>query len=760
MLKHPTTALAFLLLLVLFSPTRSHAQILFQRTLGATGIEEANDLALADSGRYALTGFTESFSSSRDLLLTLRDSNAAPIWSYASGPTNTDEIAGAAVWLDGYLYVAGQTTESNPGQINGFLQKWDATGNLLGTRTCGTTGGFERYFDVDANADGFLYTSGFTFLNGIDMFISKWDTNLNLIWSRSVGLANSVELGTAGVATSDGGYVMGGTTNSGLGGDDLFIVKLDSTGALVWSRIVGSMMDETITDVIELNHRYFVAGYRFNGGSRLFEITPIDTNGNVGFLRDYGVIGINELEGIAGVGGKIYATGKVSATTIGSGSDVGFVMRVDTSGPVDFAYTYGTSGNESFRDIAVLPNGDFLAAGTSNAIGAGLNEVFLLRSDSLGNANCNLTSLSLPRVSILRPNQPHTAVAQAAGSSASKTWPVSLAVLQPDTYCVGPPPPCIFQTAATLNDTLFCPGDTLIATDITVGNTSREWLANGMPFAGSINPLAAVLVTPGPFTLSLVTSDGSCRDTLTFNLETQAAVPPVLSQLDLCLGQALTATNTTPGATGSVWSISGNVVDTGLVAQITPPVTGTYAIELTSLPSGCTSETDITVLPAPSPNFSFVLNGLTAAFTDLSTGGSNYFWSFGDGATSTQPNPSHIYATPGTYEVCLVLLNAANCQDTLCQMIDVLVARESPIASRITLAPNPARDALRIHLPATLGEVALSCFSSAGQCVGQWRRDAASDPELTIDLHGLAAGVYQLRVVGNGISVDRRFVKW
>ncbi len=68
----------------------------------------------------------------------------------------------------------------------------------------------------------------------------------------------------------------------------------------------------------------------------------------------------------------------------------------------------------------------------------------------------------------------------------------------------------------------------------------------------------------------------------------------------------------------------------------------------------------------PGNDFSFV-------FMDLSAGNPDeWFWDFGDGSTSTEQNPVHLYNTPGIYQVCLEITNSTtNCTDTLCQDITV-----------------------------------------------------------------------------------------
>ncbi len=73
----------------------------------------------------------------------------------------------------------------------------------------------------------------------------------------------------------------------------------------------------------------------------------------------------------------------------------------------------------------------------------------------------------------------------------------------------------------------------------------------------------------------------------------------------------------------------------------------------------------------PAAAFSFAVNGLSAAFTDASAGAITWLWDFGDGNTSTQENPTHNYAAPGTYSVELFIQNDLLSWDTLEQLVTV-----------------------------------------------------------------------------------------
>lgn len=73
----------------------------------------------------------------------------------------------------------------------------------------------------------------------------------------------------------------------------------------------------------------------------------------------------------------------------------------------------------------------------------------------------------------------------------------------------------------------------------------------------------------------------------------------------------------------------------------------------------------------PDAAFSFVRNQLTVAFEDQSTNNpTSWTWSFGDGQTSRQQNPTHTYSTAGTYTVTLTVRNAIG-EDSVSQLVQV-----------------------------------------------------------------------------------------
>jgi PKD repeat protein len=122
------------------------------------------------------------------------------------------------------------------------------------------------------------------------------------------------------------------------------------------------------------------------------------------------------------------------------------------------------------------------------------------------------------------------------------------------------------------------------------------------------------------------------------------------------------------------------------------------------------------------PKFDFKVDKCTVYFTDYSAVGpgtiiTNWHWEFGDGTTSTLPNPTHTYAAAGTYEVCLTVVGVdatgKQCKDRICIKVDVLncdtgLFPDKKAADLVEVYPNPAQDLVKIKFKLnTAGQVTI-----------------------------------------------------
>ncbi|MEL7529678.1 MAG: PKD domain-containing protein [Bacteroidota bacterium] len=212
------------------------------------------------------------------------------------------------------------------------------------------------------------------------------------------------------------------------------------------------------------------------------------------------------------------------------------------------------------------------------------------------------------------------------------------------------------------------------------------------------NP-GVIYVNPGTYTVSLTVSDG-------FNTDTEAKTAYITVFADPVVNFSATPTGgcapltvnfadlSTPGdAPINAWSW--DFGDGNLSSQQNPTHTyasaGSYDLTLVATDAnGCSSTLSLPdhVVASDPPSLSFTATAtnpcqLPYAYSFnpvISPAGSyNYSWDFGDGSFSGQVNPTHIYATPGTYPVMLILSDPNGCADTLSQTLAVQL--QTPVAN-------------------------------------------------------------------------------
>jgi len=106
----------------------------------------------------------------------------------------------------------------------------------------------------------------------------------------------------------------------------------------------------------------------------------------------------------------------------------------------------------------------------------------------------------------------------------------------------------------------------------------------------------------------------------------------------------------------------------------------------------------------PTAAFAWFANGTAAEFRDLSGSGSSpiisYAWDFGDGAASTQPDPTHVYADNGTYLVRLRVRDQADLEGVAAGQVDVRVGEST--GGRSEMNPNINLDIGDVLLPVAI----------------------------------------------------------
>lgn len=218
------------------------------------------------------------------------------------------------------------------------------------------------------------------------MWIIKLNSAGVLSWSRTIGGATS-EQGNSIIQTSDGGYIMSGSASSfGAGGFDLYVVKMDATGVVTWTRTVGNTGSESSWSVIQTSDGgYAVSGWTNSYGAGSFDayVIKLTAAGAVSWTRVLGGTGFDQALSLIQTSDGGYAfTGRTSS--FGAGSNDLYVVKLTAAGAVSWTQTVGGTGNEFAWSIIQTTDGGYAIAGYTNSFGAGLDDLYVVKLDATG----------------------------------------------------------------------------------------------------------------------------------------------------------------------------------------------------------------------------------------------------------------------------------------------------------------------------------------------------------------------------------------
>lgn len=103
---------------------------------------------------------------------------------------------------------------------------------------------------------------------GYDIYIIKLNQTGSLQWTKTIG-GTGDDIGHSIILTRDGGYaIVGSTTSFGAGGADMYIIKLNNNGNLQWNKIIGGSDNDNAYSILQtIDGSYLIAGYTLSFGA-------------------------------------------------------------------------------------------------------------------------------------------------------------------------------------------------------------------------------------------------------------------------------------------------------------------------------------------------------------------------------------------------------------------------------------------------------------------------------------------------------------
>ncbi len=432
--------------------------------VGGTGNDEGNCVSNDENGNCYITGYFQSStitfanttltnSGAADIFVLKYDGNSYQVWAKSSGGVGNDLGCGVSTSTFGnvlLLFITGSFNSSpymafgstnlpnsNAGGGNVFIVRYFASSGSM-TWAKSASGFFnDEGKSITTDVNGNTYVTGYfdspaiafgtTTLQNAGGFVVKYSPSGNVLWAQRVGdYGNSVSTDTSGnvfvVGYFNSSTITLGTTtltNSGSNNNDIFIVKYDPTGSVLWAKsaggtsgkighcsstdpsgnvlVIGSFLSGTIT---------FETDTFSSGLSNIF-LAKYSASGNLLWAQSFGGSDDDDGRGVStDASGNVLITGGFKSPTITfgaitltntGGSHAFFIVKCSPSGNALWAKSAGGSNVDMGRNVSTDASGNILVTGmfSSPAITFGtttLNnvdvpnlDVFIVKYSASGN---------------------------------------------------------------------------------------------------------------------------------------------------------------------------------------------------------------------------------------------------------------------------------------------------------------------------------------------------------------------------------------
>ncbi len=753
----------FLILAVLlcFATELIHAQT-FEKSYGGPGTETGVDVATLTDQSIILVGTSNSYGNGGDdIVVTKTDSAGLLLWSRYFGGLYNDKGKGVAIGSDNAIYACGVKMGASAGTEDILLTKISKDGVVLWTKTYGGTN-TDVVNDIAFRADK-IYMIGSTKSYGAgqdDIYFIKTDTAGNVITTKTIGTTGD-DLGNSISKTADGNLLIGGRSDF-IPATEVFVAKINLLGDTLWTKRFDCNAQTSVissiaaTAVIELSDKQILVSGTGNDNTNFVKAFHIrlDAFGNQIYLKFFS-----------------YTNTYVLAIDAISTSNGGYIIssdypsglnKYDNTGTLIWRRTYqnryygsGYQDSNTSGRLAKSTGGKILFTGTSYLVN-GSKEIYLAKLDSNGiaystpdpviTASSTLTFCEGDSVQLTVPLgyqfyqwQKFGAATQTyyAGYSNKFTAKQSggylcvmiksngVRITSYVTVIVNPLPQATISSSGSVN---FCAASGESTTlNVPAGYTSYQWKLSGIVINGATSNTYVANAT-GSYNVTLTNGCGILN---TAAINVFATLPPTCSlgcpsndcnQLP-CSGLGdLVATNYGSGAIYK-WYFNSTLIATTTIPNIHAQNAGTYSCEVTTSCGVSLSNTFTVYANSTYPNNNIIVTtppsgcgaGTSILLTAPNLYSSYYQWYLNNSPISGANSSTYIATINGDYSLS-EYNNAGNCTGLIRTYPITFTANANP-APQIT-APS--------GISACTGSLPLT-VNVTGSGIGyQWYKNGSS----------------------------------
>ena len=404
-------------------PLNNQIDIDFIKTFGGSNNESAKSITKTSDGGYAILGYTQSLdgdvinktNTSYDYWLLKFDQNHNLQWQKTYGGSGDDRGNEVIQTTDGGYAILGYS-QSNDGDVSenfGFSDYWvsklDASGNILWEKSLGYAGtdtgisiketndlGFLLTGVLDVTASGGNGNSKNTKINhaGGDYWVIKLNMAGDKQWSKYYG-GTFTDTPYDVIETEDNGYIIVGSSDSAdvdisssQGTYDFWVIKINSTGTMVWEKSFGgSEIDEAFSIIKSSDGNYVIVGdtrsndknVSHNNGASDLWIIKISPSGNLLWEKTFGGTSFDAGRSISNTSDNGFLISGSSRSmdgdlTTNQGQNDVWVIKIDSNGSLLWQKSLGGSNIDFAYDAIALDDNSFIVIGESSSADKDIQE--------------------------------------------------------------------------------------------------------------------------------------------------------------------------------------------------------------------------------------------------------------------------------------------------------------------------------------------------------------------------------------------------
>ena len=344
----------------------------WSQTYGGNWHDDGKYVQATMDGGYIIVGSFYSYDlSSYVVWLIKTDASGNEQWNSKYGGSDNDYGHGVQPTPDGGYIIVGWTKSYGAGNADIWLIKTDGYGNEQWNRTYGGKE-WDSGLAIQLTQDNGYIIVGLTSSFGAgenDVWLIKTDSNGVIVWSKTFGGKND-DSGHFIQNTSDGGHIISGYTKSyGEGNKDVWLIKIDSNGKEEWNQTFGGKEDDTGESVQPTpDGGYILIGDTYSNSAGYSDVLLIKTD-------EFG-----QKQWTQTFGGRLYDRGRMVQPTTDGGyiivgnwynegsynSDIWFI-KTDIFGQRQWSQTFGGDEDDEGECIQLSPDGGYIVLGATSS---------------------------------------------------------------------------------------------------------------------------------------------------------------------------------------------------------------------------------------------------------------------------------------------------------------------------------------------------------------------------------------------------------